>query len=191
MNKDKHTRKYLEKIKNINDKIEIGQVVSVIKVLEKNLKRGKTIFICGNGGSAATASHIVSNLGKFIAGERPNSSRKVFRIICLNDNLPLLTAIGNDWSYELIFSQPLKALAKKGDLLWVITGSGNSKNIVEAVKTAQKLGLEVLAFVGFDGGLVKKLANYSLHVPSYEYGPVEDFHLIISHLIMTYFCEKF
>ncbi len=189
IDKNKFAKAYLEKIKSLCEQIDINQIVNVIKILEKKLRTGRTIFIAGNGGSAATASHMVCDLGKTILGKEPTTKNRRFRIISLSDNIPLLTAIGNDWKYETIFSEPLKNLGQKGDLLLVITGSGNSQNIIKAVQTAQKLKMKTTAFLGFDGGKVKEMVDAYVLVPSNEYGPIEDFHLIFNHLITNYFYE--
>lgn len=171
---------YFDKIKVICDKIDLDGISDIIKTLEKKIKQGKMIFVAGNGGSAATASHIVCDLGKTVGA----------RALCLSDGVPLLTALGNDCSYDDIFSQPLKNLGKKGDLLLVITGSGNSKNIIKVVDTAKKLGIETIGFLGMGGGKVKSMLDNFFLVPSDEYGPIEDFHLILNHLITAYFAKK-
>ena len=161
---------YLSKIKKLCDEIDREQIKQVIETLEDN--RWQTIFVVGNGGSAATASHMVCDL-----------SRKLFSVICLNDNIPLLTATSNDDGYVNCFATPLASLAKPKDVLIVITGSGNSKNIIEALVTAKTIGMTTIGFLGFDGGQAKDLVDKYILIPSNEYGLVEDFHLILNHLI--------
>lgn len=173
--------KYLDKIKKLCDEVDARQIEKVISVLEGKLWAGKKIFVCGNGGSAATASHLACDLGK--------TSQMDFEVICLNDNMPLVTAIANDVGYEHVFSTQLAWLAHKGDLLLVITGSGNSANIIEAIKEAKGLGVATIAFLGMGGGKAKGMVDGYVLVPSDEYGPVEDFHLILVHLITEYFYE--
>lgn len=189
-NKAKFADDYLGKIKIVCDAIDLEKVASIIEIIEKRIERGKTIFVVGNGGSAATASHIVCDLSKTILGKNLDSPLKRARVLCLTDNIPLLTALGNDCSYDEIFSQPLKNLGEKGDLLLVITGSGHSKNIIKAVETAKELRINTVGFLGMDGGKVKKMLDEFILVPSNEYGPIEDFHLIINHLTTAYLLGK-
>ena len=170
---------YLGREVFISRRIDVGQVVKVIEVLEKKLKENKTIYVAGNGGSAATASHMVCDLAK--------TSGKPFKVICLSDNISFLTAVGNDISYDEAFSERLKNLGQSGDLLLVITGSGNSKNIIRAVEMAKTLKMDTMAFLGFDGGKVKGLVDNYILIPSDDYGPIEDFHMILVHLITGYF----
>jgi len=181
---------YFKMLNKAAQKIEIDSIGEVIKILEKKFNLKKTIFIAGNGGSAATASHMVCDLNKTVLGKTPKQERKRFRVICLNDNIPLLTAIGNDLSYELVFSEPLRNYGRKGDLLLVITGSGNSKNVIEAVRVAKILRMDTVAFLGFDGGKVRNLVDKFILVPFYDYGVVEDLHMVLVHLITFYFKER-
>jgi len=171
--------KYLDKIKKICDEVDTKQVEKVIEILQEQLLSGKTIFACGDGGSAATASHLICDLMK--------TSDRDFKAICLNDNVPLMTAVANDLDYAQTFSFPLSRLAGKRDLLLVITGSGNSANIVKAVEYAKSIGMETTAFLGKDGGKVKDMVDNYVLVPSDEYGPIEDFHMILVHLITEHF----
>jgi len=187
MEKNNFIKSYLNKIDKIGKKIDIYSIVRILKVLEDKLKKGKTIFIAGNGGSASTASHLVCDLGKTVLGKDLSTPRKRFRVICLSDNISLLTALANDVSYKVVFSESLKNLGKKGDLLLVITGSGNSENILEVVRTAKKMEINTIALLGFDGGKVKRIVDNYILVQSDEYGPIEDFHMIFTHLITDYF----
>jgi len=171
--------RYLTTIKEICDSIDLSQIRAIIRILERKLKGGKMIFVCGNGGSAATASHFACDLMK--------TSNEPFKAVCLNDDIPLMTAIANDLDYGYVFSFQLAKLASKGDLLVVITGSGNSANIVEAVRFANSLGIETVAFLGKGGGKVKDLVDEHILIPSNEYGPIEDFHMILVHLITEHF----
>lgn len=190
MERNSFVKTYLNKIKNLCDKIDIEGIIRIIEVLEEKLKKGRTIFVAGNGGSAAAASHMVCDLGKTVLGKDISTPKKRFRVICLSDNISLLTALANDVSYKVIFSEPLKNFGKKGDLLLAITGSGNSENILEVMKTAKKMQLDTVAFLGFDGGKVKRMADDYIVVPSDEYGPIEDLHMILNHLITAYFKHK-
>lgn len=187
MEKNNFIKAYLNKIKKLCGEIDIESIVKIIEVLEEKLKAGRTIFIVGNGGSASTASHMVCDLGKTVLGKDLLTHKKRFKVICLSDNTSLITAIANDISYKAIFSESLKNLGKKGDLLLVITGSGNSENILEVIRTAKKMKIDTIAFLGFNGGKVKDIISDYVVVPSNEYGPIEDFHMIFNHLITDYF----
>lgn len=161
---------YLSKIRRLCKEIDEVQIKRVMALLEAN--KEKTIFVAGNGGSAATASHMACDLGRH------------YKIICLHDNLPSLMANANDYGYRFSLAMRLVRLAKPGDILLVLSGKGNSENIIEAVRLAVSLHMRTIAFLGFDGGLVKDLVDEYIIVPSFEYGPVEDFHLILNHLIV-------
>jgi D-sedoheptulose 7-phosphate isomerase len=142
-----------------------------------------TIFFIGNGGSAATASHFANDLQ--IGTRSPDLP---FKAISLSDNQAIITAVGNDFGYEEIFSKQLEALMEKGDLLVAISASGNSPNIVKGCLVAKQKSCLVVGLTGFDGGQLKKLSNLNIHIPSQkgEYGPVEDLHMIVNHLIGSY-----
>ncbi len=190
MKASKFADSYFKKIKKICDEIDVQKIALIVKIIEDKFKKKKTIFIAGNGGSASTASHMVCDLGKTVLGKDFSDYRKRFKVISLSDNIPLLTAFSNDCSNEVVFSEPLKNFGRKGDLLIVISGSGNSRNIIKAVEIAHGIGIDTVAFLGFDGGKVREIANYSVVIPSREYGPIEDFHLILNHLITGYFAGK-
>jgi len=182
MNKREFAQGYLEKIADLSKEISSGQIELVLKILEDKLENKHTIFIAGNGGSASTASHMVGDLAK--------TTGRPFKAICLSDNITQLTATGNDISYDQVFSNRLENLGQEKDLLIVITGSGNSKNIIEVVKTAKKLKMHTMAFLGADGGKVMVMVGSHILIPSFEYGPIEDFHMILVHLITAYFKKK-
>ena len=164
---DKYLDQTIEDIKSIkNQKQKIKRIVSLLK--------NKNVFVCGNGGSSSTASHMVNDLVKIC-----NINAR-----CLSDNVPLLTAWANDSEYEYVFVNQLKTLAKKGDVLIVITGSGNSENIVNAVNWSFINGLDIVALLGMEGGVLKnsgKLTEF-IHIPT-DMLHSEDAHLIIEHLI--------
>lgn len=162
------------------DPEEIGQFV---RTLLDARDRRATIFFIGNGGSAATASHFANDL---LIGckdhERP------FRAMSLTDNIPIITAIANDNGYENIFSHQLRVLAKKGDVLVGISASGNSPNLLRAFEEAKSSGIKTVALTSFDGGKMRKMADEGVHVPTEpkEYGPAEDAHMILDHLVGAY-----
>ncbi len=142
-----------------------------------------TIFFIGNGGSAATASHFANDLAY-----GTNDYDQPFRAISLTDNVPVLTALGNDFGYEDIFLRQLQVLAKKGDVLVGISASGNSANLVKAFDYALSVDIKTVAITAFDGGKIKALADEGIHVPTepQEYGPAEDAHMVLDHLVSAY-----
>jgi D-sedoheptulose 7-phosphate isomerase len=178
---------YVTGLKSVVDSLSPTDVHAIIASLSTAYEKGQRIFVVGNGGSAATASHLACDLSKTILGNKPQSTARRFAVIALTDNMPLVTAWANDASYDLVFSEPLRNLACPGDLLLVITGSGNSKNIIEVVKAARELGVSTIGLLGFSGGAVKPLLDHTLVVASNNYGHIEDAHMILTHLITAYF----
>src|SRR3989344_844822 len=159
-------RNYFDELKNTLDNVDMNDVKNVVNILYLAYKEGKQIFIIGNGGSASTASHFACDLGKGTLQRVYDDKEKRFRVISLTDNMALVTALGNDLSYDYIFSQQLNNLVNKGDILVVITGSGNSKNILNGIETAKKAGATVLGMLGFEGGKAKNMVDYHIIVPS-------------------------
>ena len=153
--------------------------------LEALYRRDGTLFICGNGGSAGTSNHMVNDLSKGTSVE----GRRRFRVLGLADNMSLLTAWGNDNGYETVFVEQLKNLYRPGDILLVISASGNSPNVVKALEWVKKQNGQVFGLVGFSGGKAKDISNLCLHFNSYNYGAVEDAHLMFSHLTSQYLCK--
>ena len=176
---------YINRLTTTLKTIDIGAIEEIIQVLE-NLE-GK-IYIIGNGGSAATASHMVNDLG---AGLRRRDIKN-FDVESLSDNTPVCTAIANDIGYENIFYMQLKGRLSKNDLLIAFSCSGNSQNIIKAVNHAKELETPVLGITGFDGGALKKLSDINFHVQTKkeEYGIVEDVHMILNHIIYSYYISK-
>jgi D-sedoheptulose 7-phosphate isomerase len=179
---------YFSRLQETLRKLDLSAVSAIVSVLRAKHEQGKQIFIAGNGGSSATAAHMVCDLNKTVLGESANGMQR-FRAICLSDNTPWLTAIGNDMHYGAIFSEPIKNLAKADDLLLVISASGNSANILEAIRTARGMGLITVGLLGCDGGEAKDLLDHCVLVPSDDYGIIEDVHMVIDHLITSYFRE--
>jgi D-sedoheptulose 7-phosphate isomerase len=169
-------------------KLNVADINDVINCFITAREKGKTIFFAGNGGSAATASHFAQDLGE--VGRKANV--KSFKTISLTDSIPLLTAIGNDYGYEKIFSIQLSELFSKGDVLVVISASGNSPNVIDAVKQAKEMGGDTIGLVGFDGGALLEMCDYVIHAKANqgEYGPVEDIHMIIDHMITSFLAFK-
>ncbi|MEK7170209.1 MAG: SIS domain-containing protein [Patescibacteria group bacterium] len=171
---------YLDRLQKALETLERERVLFLEKRLERALKNGTHVFLAGNGGSAATASHIACDLGKTIISGKAG---KGIRVTCLNDNIPFLTAWANDAGYDRVFGEGLKNVARKGDIFIPISASGNSRNILEAIRVAKKMGLETFGMLGFNGGKAKTLLDNYLVVPSNNYGLVEDIHMMIFHLI--------
>lgn len=166
------------------EQISEDEVQAIFDQLMQAYENGKTIFVIGNGGSASTASHVMCDWGKGTVKDLQNPDAKRFRVISLTDNMALLTAIGNDLSYEDTFSQPLHNLLQPGDLVVVITASGNSPNIIKALEFAKSRQAITIGFLGFHtGGKAKPLCDYSVVAQSDSYGISEDLHLILNHLL--------
>lgn len=171
---------YFEKLKNTIDLISKEDLSNLMNLLENARNEGKTIFIMGNGGSAATASHYVCDFNK---GVSINQDKK-YKFICLNDNIPSLMAYGNDLSYDDIFVYPLKSYFKPGDLVIGISGSGNSKNVVKALEFANENGGVTIGLTGYNGGVVKKISKHGVHIPIDDMQITEDLHMVLDHCMM-------
>jgi D-sedoheptulose 7-phosphate isomerase len=165
--------------------IPIDAVAGLRVHLDRGLAEGSRIFVCGNGGSAANASHFVTDLGK---GASDALGRR-FRCQSLNDNGPWMTAIGNDYAFEDVFVRQLENLARPGDLLLVMSVSGNSPNLVKAVDWANTHGLTTLALVGGGGGRLAAIAAEVVRIDEAHYGRVEDAHMLICHLLCYSYME--
>lgn len=170
---------YLADIGRVIASMPQQPLVHMVESLLEAGQTGKTVFILGNGGSAATASHMACDLAK--TASVPGIRR--LRAIALTDNTPLLTAWGNDASYEVVFAEQLRTLARRDDLVIAISASGNSPNVIAAAQAARELGARVIGVTGFGGGRLQPLCDICLVVPSDAYGPVEDAHMILVHAI--------
>jgi len=160
--------------------LDRAELVCLAETLLAARERGAHVFVMGNGGSAATASHFVCDFNKGLRRE----DGKNFRFICLNDNVPSLMAIANDISYEAVFVEQLKSYLAPSDLVMGLSGSGNSANVVKALEYANAQGAETVALVGYDGGRLKELARHVVHVPLRDMQIVEDIHMMIDHMSM-------
>lgn len=156
---------------------------ALMEEMARCLKEERNIFIMGNGGSSATASHFVCDMNKGCSDQ--HTSR--FRMICLNDNVPTMMAYANDMAYDKIFVEPLKNFLKKGDLVIGISGSGNSRNVVEALAYAKQHGASTAGLTGFNGGKVAGIVDISVHVPVNDMQIVEDMHTMVMHMTMKHF----
>lgn len=176
---------YLADLISCTDYAAVGRIAAcLLNAREKGLH----IFFIGNGGSAATAAHFAQDLGE--VGRKTGT--KNFRTISLSDSTPFITALGNDYGYDRVFAGQLDNLFRKGDVLVAISASGNSRNIIEAVKLAKRRMGKTIGLCGFDGGALARLCDLSLTVATDkgEYGPVEDMHLIFNHMITSYLLMK-
>ena len=183
-------KSYIHGLKGVLDRLPLKPVEEIIQAIEQAQNERRQVFVIGNGGSAATASHMMNDLCKGTLGHKGDAPWPRLRVIALTDNVSLMTAWANDTDYDRIFSEPLKNLAQRGDLLIAISASGNSPNIIAAVEAAKHLGVKVIGLAGFGGGKLSKLADVSFVVASDEYGPVEDAHMILDHIITGYLYEK-
>ena len=173
-------KKYLEEEKRVLDSLNVNVINSIMNEIVESQKRGSFVYICGNGGSHATASHFCCDFNKGVSGECTNNTN----FICLGDNVATITAIANDVSYDDIFSYQLSNRIKPGDLLIVISGSGNSKNIVRAMELAREKGNRIIGLCGYDGGKVKELSDICFHVDINNMQIAEDVHMILDHCMM-------
>ena len=181
-----HVDRYLERLLEAIDALPGDALTRLGEMLYRAYRNEKQVFTLGNGGSASTASHMAADLGKNTIS--PNMRR--FRVLSLNDNASILTALANDLGYENVFSEQLKNLIRAGDLVVAISASGNSENVLRAIRCAQLESAEVVAILGFDGGEAAKLADLAIVVPSRHYGVIEDTHLIINHVLVDYFKQR-
>ena len=167
------------------DNLDLDKVSQAIGILARARDENRRIFVCGNGGSASTASHFVCDMVKGASFNRP----KRFRIMALTDSLPTITAYSNDVSYECIFVEQLKNFAESGDVLMAISGSGNSPNILRAVEYANAIGCRTIALSGRDGGQLGPLAQLNIQASNPHMGRIEDVHMIVTHMICYYFMD--
>ena len=182
-NIEQFSKSYFSYLKEIIDKVDLSEIKIFVELLLSARKSGATIFFIGNGGSAATASHFANDLA-FGTHEH----EKPFKAISITDNVSVLTALGNDYGYGEIFVRQLKVYAEKGDVVVGISASGNSKNLINAFNYAKSSGIKTMALTAFDGGRMKVIADNCIHIPTEdkEYGPAEDVHMILDHLISSY-----
>ncbi len=176
--------KYLSYLSELLTRIEVKKVEKIIHLFEEAGERGKTIYLLGNGGSAARASHLANdiNIGTRADGRRP------IRAISLADNLSVITALANDEGYAKIFVRQLEGILMRGDVVVGFSASGNSENLIAAFRFARRQGAVTVACTGFNGGELHRSADFALHIstPNGEYGPVEDIFTILGHLIYSY-----
>ncbi len=177
-----YCKDYFNEINNSYDKEANKNLKKIINFLEIKYRNKNNVFVCGNGGSAAIANHFECDHKKILSDTKKINPK----IISLCGNNPLITAIANDFSYTQIFKKQLEYLAKKDDVLITISSSGNSNNIIEAIKFAKKKSMKVLSFTGFTGGRSKKICDINLHVNSNNYGIIENLHHAYMNIISQF-----
>ena len=170
---------YFDKVAATLKKIDQDVLENLVRVILDCRDRGNTVYIFGNGGSAATASHVAGDFLKGISYQL----EKRFKVICLSDNIPGTSAISNDLTYDEVFIEPLKSYLNKNDVVIGISGSGNSVNVIKAMEYARTSGALTVAMVGYKGGRIKDIADIVVHVPVDDMEVAEDIHLIIFHAI--------
>ena len=180
--RDKITAYLRREIETI-EKLNIDELEKAVEAIEAARQRDAVIYIFGNGGSAATASHFACDFNKGISEGR----KKKFRMVCLNDNAPTLMAIANDLSYADIFRYQLEDRLRPDDLVIAISGSGNSTNIIAAVEYAKEVGTKIVGITGYSGGKLKELADYSMHADIDDMQIAEDLHMIFDHMMFYVF----
>lgn len=174
-------KEYFKRETDIISRLDYEEIERAVRAIIEAYEREANIYIFGNGGSGATASHYVGDFNKGISEHLD----KKFRLVCLNDNAASVLAIANDISYDEIFRFQLRGRLKKDDLVIAISGSGNSKNVVNAVEYAKEIGTKVVGLTGYSGGKLKAMADYSMHVPVDDMQITEDIHMAFNHMMYS------
>ena len=177
---------YFQNLIDTFKKLDKESILKLEREFLETRKKNATLYVFGNGGGAATAMTMANDLGFDVLKK---TNKKTFKIISLNDNSSVITAIANDTGYDNIFLNQLKIHFKRNDKILIFSASGNSKNLVDAANWVKKKGGKVISILGFDGGKLKKISNLSVHIKSEkgDYGPVEDIQLIINHILAHWF----
>jgi len=185
---EEFSKGYVDYLITLLQKLDHQKISECINQLEEARQNGNTIFIIANGGSAATASHIGNDFSLAVLKKTNNPSNKSYRALALTDNISVISAIGNDSSFDNIFLDQLKVHFRHGDKLIAISASGNSTNLVVASEWFKQQGGTVIGWLGFDGGKLKDIVDLPIVIesPKGEYAPVEDLHLVINHIIVTW-----
>jgi len=177
---------YVRELKALLDAMPLERIEAIGAVLYSAYRHDKQVFVVGNGGSASTASHMACDLAK----NTFSGNRSRFRVMSLTDNVALMSALANDVGYDHVFREQLVNLIRTGDVLIVLSGSGNSENVLEAMRYAREQSATVIAFLGFDGGAAAVLADHAIVAPTKNYGLIEDVHLILNHALTGYFRSR-
>jgi D-sedoheptulose 7-phosphate isomerase len=177
---------YLNAHHQLAKKIDTELFQTGIEMIRDAFQSGKKIITCGNGGSASTASHYITDWNKMVN----LATGKKFRGVSLCDNVGLVTAYGNDLTYADVFAGQIDALMDEGDLLVAVSGSGNSQNILKAIEAARSADGKILGVVGYDGGKMKSMCDHCVWVPSFDMQLCEDVHLMFGHMVMKTLCDS-
>ena len=179
-------RQFLDRVAEELGRIDEVEVQALADAIGECYEHGRTVFLCGNGGSGSNASHFCEDLGKGTLRREDfdDDRKKRLRVLSLTDNTPYILAWGNDEGFDRVFVEQLKNLAGPGDLLIAISGSGNSPNVLRAVDWANRNGLKTFGCTGFGGGKLRTLAQQGLHVPLDDMGIVESIHLTAFHWVV-------
>lgn len=185
-----YSRKYFSYLGKILESIDENEINKLGEAFEKARENKNTIFVAGNGGSSTTATTMANDIGFDIL--KKTSTNKPFRVLALTDNTSVITAIANDVGYENAFINQLKIHYRPGDSIILISASGNSPNILKAAEWVKSKGGTIIGFLGFTGGKLIEFCDVKIHVQSEagEYGPVEDAHLIMNHILAHWFQNK-
>lgn len=178
---------YLEKVKDTIDRVDLRALSAAMNALLDANARGATVYVMGNGGSSATASHMVCDFNKGISAYAP----KKFRFVCLSDNQPTFSAIANDIGYDDVFYEQLRGVLAPDDVVLAISGSGSSMNVVKAAEYAKSVGARVVSMTGYDGGKLKELSDFNMHADIMDMQVSEDLHMIFDHMMMRVLCDYF
>ena len=173
---------YSSEIINGFSSIDLNHFQQIAEVINQTIKKGNTIYCCGNGGSSAISDHFVCD---FLKGASTDTNIQPI-IHSFTSNTPTLTAVANDISYEEIFSFQLEKYAEANDILICISSSGQSPNIIKVIKAAKQIGVKTISFVGFKGGKAKEISDFCIHIESNNYGIVEDIHQSLMHMLAQY-----
>jgi D-sedoheptulose 7-phosphate isomerase len=180
------SNEYKAKLLTALDTLDLTSVGEAIDILGEARDNNRHVFVCGNGGSAATASHFVCDMLKGASFKR--AAR--FRIMALTDSMATITAYSNDVGYDCIFTEQLKNFARSGDVFMAISGSGNSPNVISAMEYANSIGCRTIALTGRDGGKLGPLAKLQIRVAEPHMGRIEDGHMVVCHMLCYYFMEN-
>lgn len=176
-----YIREYIALEREVLQRLDVESVDAVLNLLADCLEQERNIYVFGNGGSSATASHFQNDFNKGIS----EHTEKKFRFVCLNDNIPTVMAVANDIGFEEIFRFQLRGKLKPSDVIFAISGSGNSKNVINAVEYAKEQGCMIIGVTGYNGGKLRELSDLSLHVPVNSMQITEDIHMVFDHLMMS------
>ena len=174
---------YLEHEIDTLKALDVNEINAALNLLLETFENGNTVFVFGNGGSSATASHFQNDFNKGVS----EHTEKKFNFQCLNDNVATVMAVANDIGFDEVFRFQLIGHMRPGDVVLAISGSGNSRNVINAVEYAKEQGAKVIGLTGFGGGKLKELSDVSLHVPVNSMQITEDIHMVFDHLMMSIF----